>query len=121
MSRSPYATDLTDAQWAILQPLLPQPRFRGRPRHHSRREILNAILYQLRSGHAWHLLPHDLPPWRTVYWYFQTWTRDGTWSRMHDALVDLVRQQEQRDPQPTAIIVDTQSVKSTEKGGSVAR
>ena len=83
-SRNPYATDLTDAEWNQLQPLVPAPKLGGRPAKHARREILNGIFYIVRSGSAWKLLPHDLPPWRTIYHYFWWWRRNGTWQKIHD-------------------------------------
>ena len=120
MPRRPYDTDLADAQWERLAPLLPQPRA-TKPRTHDRREILNAILYQNRAGCAWRLLPHDFAPWPTVYDYFRQWSRNGTWRRIHNTLRDAVRAQADRQMQPSAAIVDTPSTKSTEKGGALAR
>src|ERR1700726_3686396 len=83
-SRNPYDTDLTDSEWDQLQPLVPAAKPGGRPAKHARREILNGIFYIVRSGSAWKLLPHDLPPWRTVYHYFWSWRRDGTWQTVHN-------------------------------------
>ena len=120
MARPSYDSDLTDAQWERLAPLLPQARA-TQPRVHDRREILNAILYQNRAGCAWRLLPHDFAPWSTVYDYFRQWSRNGTWRRIHQVLCEAVRVQEGRNEQPSAAIVDTQSTKSTEKGGALAR
>ena len=117
MERKPYPTDLTDAQWEILAPLLPEAMPGGRPRSVDLREVRGAILYALRSGCPWRMLPHGLPPWQTAYKYFSRWTRDGTWERVHDALRPLVRESEGRDPEPSAAIIDSQSVKTTEKGG----
>jgi len=85
-SRNPYATDLTDAEWNQLQPLVPAPKPAGRPAKRARREILNGIFYIVRSGSAWKLLPHDLPAWRTLYHYFWWWRRDGTWQKIHDTV-----------------------------------
>lgn len=120
--RRRYKTDLTDAQWAWVEPVVSQ---KHQPEHwlrrHSLREIVNALLYQLRTGCGWDHLPHDLPPKGTVYDYFRRWTRDGTLQRLHDTLRDAVRRQAGREPRPTAAILDTQSVKTTEKGGSLAR
>lgn len=118
MSRRAYPTDLTDAQWAILEPLVPPPRPGGRPPKHARRELVNAMLYVLRSGEAWRLLPHDLPPWQTVYHYFRLWRDDGTWERIHTVLRERARLRQGRNAQPTGAILDSQSVKTTEKGGS---
>src|SRR5215217_7105865 len=115
--RKPYPTDLSDAEWAYLEGHLPTPERDGRPRVHSLREILDAAFYVVRSGCQWRLLPHDFPPWKTVYYYFRSWRLDGTWERMHSALLKRVRVRLQRDPQPSAAIVDSQSVKTTGVGG----
>jgi transposase len=117
--RRSYSTDLTDAEWTLLAPLVPPPRARGRPPR-SRREILDAISYVVRTGCAWRLLPHDFPPCKTVYHYYRLWRLDGTWERIHDALREQVREQAGRQAQPTAGIIDSQSVRTTEKGGSGA-
>lgn len=115
--RQPYPSDLTDDEWRSLEPLVPRIKLGGRPAEHARREIVNAIFYVLRSGCQWPMMPHDLPPWKTVYTYFRNWRRDGTWRRIHDALRKKVRQATGRHRQASAAILDSQSVKTTEKGG----
>ncbi len=120
MSRRAYPTDLTDAQWAILEPLVPPPKPGGRPPTHSRRELVDAMRSMLRSGGEWRLLPHEFPPWQTVYHYFRLWRIDGTWERINGALRERVRVRAGREAQPSAAIIDSQSVKTTEKGGFVA-
>jgi len=115
--RKAYQTDLSDAEWSYIEPHLPTPKAVGRPRVHTLREILNAIFYIVRSGCAWRLLPHDFPPWKTIHHYFRRWRIDGTWEKLHAALRERVRVRGRRDPQPSAGIVDSQSVKSTGVGG----
>jgi putative transposase len=115
--RKPYPTDLSDEEWSYIEPHLPAPRAPGRPRLHAWREILNAIFYIVRSGCAWRLLPHDFPPWKTIHHYFRTWCKDGTWEGMHAALRKRLRARIKRDPEPSAGVVDSQSVKSTGVGG----
>jgi putative transposase len=115
--RKAYQTDLTDAEWSCLKSYIPAPKAPGRPRIYPSREILDAIFYVLKSGCAWRLLPHDFPPWKTVYHYFRFWRLDGTWERMHSALRERVRVRLKRNPQPSAAIVDSQSVKTTGVGG----
>jgi transposase len=110
--RTAYQTDLSDAEWVLIQPHLPAPRAPGRPRVHPLREILDAVFfYVVRGGCTWRLLPHDSPPWKTVYHYFRLWRIDGTWERLHEALRRRARVHLGRDPQPSAGIVDSQSVK----------
>ncbi|MFT4040315.1 MAG: transposase [Thermomicrobiales bacterium] len=98
-------TDLTDAQSALLEPMVPRAKFAGRPRKHEVRDILDAIRYVLRGGVAWHALSHEYPTWQTVYGYFRNWQQDGTWERFNDELRDLVRQHSGRSLRPTAVIL----------------
>ena len=120
MNRKAYPTDLKDTEWELLEPHLPKAKPGGRPRSVDLREILNAIFYRERAGCAWELLPHDLPPAKTVYDYFNKWSADGTWERINASLVRQVRQAAGRDPEPSAAIIDSQSVKTTEKGANAA-
>jgi putative transposase len=135
MTRKAYKTDITEAQWQILQPLIPAAKPGGHPRTANMREVVNGIFYVLRTGCGWEMLPHDLPPYSTVYYYFRrlllrTTLRErqktGVWQQMNKALRQRLRQQEGRNPQPSAaiarsapakLIADSQSVKTTEKRG----
>jgi putative transposase len=119
-TRRSYSTDLSEEEWAILQPLVPQAKPGGRPRTHQTRELLDAIFYVVRSGCAWRLLPHDFPPWQTAYHYFRVWRIDGTWERIRATLRQLSRLKEGRREAPSAAILDSQSVRTTEKGGYAA-
>jgi putative transposase len=116
--RQAYDTDLSDAEWDRLEPLVPAPKPGGRPPKHARREIVNGICYAIRSGGAWKLLPHDLPPWRTVYYYFWSWRRQGIWERIHDTVREWVRQAAGREGQPSGAVLDSQSVRTSEQGGA---
>ncbi len=116
-----YPSDLTDAQWELVEPLLSAPRPGGRPESHPRREIVNAILYLVRTGCSWRQLPKDFAPWATVYWYFARWRSDGSLDRLHDALRDAVRRAEGREDEPSAGIIDAQSVKGAHTVGAASR
>jgi putative transposase len=117
MASKRYPTDLSDAEWSMLEPHLPAPKRRGRPRVHSPREILDAVFYVLKTGCQWRMLPREFPPWKTVFHYFRRWRLDGTWERMNRGLRRRLRERLGRDPEPSAGIVDAQSVKTTGVGG----
>ena len=117
MSRERYTTDLTDAQWNRIEPLVPRPRSGGRPASVDRREIVNAIFYVVRNGCTWRTLPHAFPRWQTVYHYFRLWRDDGSWHQPHDTLRNQTRVAAGRDPSPSAAIIDAQSVKTAGKRG----
>lgn len=126
MERQAYTTDLTDEQWKLLEPLMPPVLKWCRPRKHSYREILNGIFYKLRNGCNWRDLPHDLPPWPTVHDYYRKWRIEGRWQRIHDALVHQERCREGREETPSAGVIDSQSVETTEtavvkKGATASR
>ena len=119
-SPRPYPSDLTDEQWALIEPMMPvKPG--GRPAKHPRRRIVEAILYVDQTGCSWRSLPHDFPPWDTVYWYFKRWNAEGTTDRIHDALRAAVRDAAGRDPMASAGIVDSQSVKGADTVGAASR
>jgi putative transposase len=111
-----YPSNLTPEQWVIIAPYLPKAQRGGRPRHINLRAILDAIFYVLCSGCAWRMLPGDLPPWQTVYWYFRKWRLDGTWERIHRYLRQWVRRRRKRHSTPSVGIIDSQSVKT---GGAI--
>lgn len=117
MEHSPYPSDLTDVEWRVIEPLLPMPSKRGRPRKYPVRDILNAIFYVLRTGCQWRAVPHDLPPWATAYHYWRAWRRSGLWEQLNTRLREHVRVALGRGDQPSAGIVDSQSVKTTGVGG----
>ncbi len=116
-NRKVYDSDLSDAEWQTIMPLLPPVSKRGRKLKYPRREVMNAIFYQLKTGCQWRLLPHDLPQWETPYAYFNCWSKNGTLERINLALSRAVRLKEGREPEPSAAIIDSQSVKTTETKG----
>ena len=118
MSRKPYPSDLTDAQWQLLEPLLPAAKRGGRPRKTDLREVVNALFYLNREGCTWRALPHDFPPWRTVYEYFAAWKADGTWEELNGAVRRKLRVAAGRPHTPTTASLDSQSVKATEAADS---
>ena len=117
MPRRPYPTDLTDGQWVMIDPLIPDAEPGGRPRRAQKREIVEAILYFLRSGCSWRLLPHDFPPWQTVYYYLRRWEREGVRSRVHHTLLMADRERVGRDASPTRAIIDSQSIRTADQKG----
>lgn len=112
-----YPTDMTDVQWQAIARLIPAAKEGGRPREVDMRSLVNGIFYLVRTGCAWRMLPKEYPPWQTVYYYFARFKKDGTWQRIHDLLRTRVRHKNGKHKQPTAAILDSQSVKTTEKGG----
>ena len=116
-SKLRYPSDLTDAEWKLIEPLIPPAKRGGDKRTVVMREVVNGLMYVLSTGCQWRAIPKDLPPKSTVYDYFDLWTYDGTLDRIHHALYVQCREQEQREASPTAAIIDSQSVKSAEKGG----
>jgi putative transposase len=118
--RKPYSTDLSDAQWTRLQLSLPAPKAQGRPRTHSLRDVFDAIFYVLKSGCHWRLLPHDFPPWSTVYYHFRRFRVSGLWFLILKALRVAERERVGKNPQPTAAIIDSQSVKSVEESARLS-
>lgn len=113
MSRASYPSDVTDTEWLLLAPLIPPAKPGGRPGDVNMREVLNGIFYVLKEGITWRALPHDLPPWPTVYGYFNRWRQVGLWERLNDALREAVRQWAGREAEPSVAILDSQSVKTS--------
>ena len=120
MKREPYPTDLTDDEWKLIEPYIPEALPGGRPREVDMREILNAIYYLLKAGCQWEMLPHDFPAKGTVYHYYNTWRKDGTWAELNAVLRGDLREEMGREREPSAAIVDSQSVKTSSKRGCVA-
>jgi putative transposase len=117
MSDKAYGTDLSDAEWSILSPLIPEAKPGGHPRTVDMRSVCNAIYYQVKTGCQWHLLPHDFPPSSTVYFYYRRWQRHGHWEYMNHMLREHLRQQLGRATHPSVLAADSQSVKTPEKRG----
>src|SRR5262249_58357023 len=118
MRNRPYNTDLTDTAWKVVQPLWPVARHGGRPRTTDIRAVVNAIFYLLRTGCQWRLLPHHFPPWSTVYYYFRSWENSGVWVLLHRAIYEQARVAAGRAACPSVVIMDGQSVKTAERGGT---
>jgi putative transposase len=117
MERNPYPSDVTDEQWSLIESRIPAAKTGGRPRTVNMREVINGILYLNRTGCAWRLLPHDLPPWGTVHYYYRRFRLEGVWPNIHDHLREEVRVAAGKEKTPSAAIIDSQSVKTAEKGG----
>ena len=118
--RVAYPSNLTDDEWALLAPYIPAPKPGGRPREVEIREVCNAIFYVLKSGCHWRMLPHDFPCWETVYWYWNQWKHSGLWNKLNDLLRIDLRAAAGKHDEPSAAVIDSQSIKSAEKGGRAA-
>lgn len=116
-TRKPYPSDLSDAEWEILEPRIPPAKPGGHPRTVNIREVLNAIFFLVRTGCQWRQLPHDFPPWPTVHDYYRRWRLTGDWEKLNAALREEVRTRSGHEATPSAVIIDSQSAKTTEKGG----
>ena len=118
MSNQLYPSDLTDREWEYIKSMIPSAKPGGRDRQTDMRQTVNAIFYLIRTGCAWRFIPQSYPPWQTVYGYFRQWRKDGTWKRIHDRLRAKAREKEGRQSQPSAAVIDSQTVKSTDRGGA---